>query len=78
MKRTRKCQRYGESFVKWIPWVVVMTTVTPFICSHNPSNGPFPPWSFSILSSLTVLRSVLVSRSEPLCHRADPSPMGCL
>ena len=40
MKRTRKCQRHDGSFVKWIPWIVVMTAVTPFICSAQ-SLQPF-------------------------------------
>ena len=33
MERTRKYQRHDGSFVKWIPRILVVTAVTPFICS---------------------------------------------
>ena len=46
MKRTRKCQRYDGSVVKWIPWIVVMTAVTPFICSAQSFEWSVSPMVF--------------------------------
>ena len=46
MKRTRKCQRHDGSFVKWIPWIVVVTAVTPFICSAQSFEWSVSPMVF--------------------------------
>jgi len=46
MKRARKCQRHDGSFVKWIPWIVLMTAVTPFICSAQSFEWSISPLVF--------------------------------
>ena len=46
MKRTRKCQRHDGSFVKRTSWIVVMTAVTPFICSAQSFEWSVSPMVF--------------------------------
>ena len=46
MKGTRKCQRHDGSFVKRTSWIVVMTAVTPFICSAQSFEWSVSPMVF--------------------------------